>query len=105
MYAYRKREILNEKELGKSLVIDYRLNSKGYITLEYYYIVKNDTITSSEHYQFSSYAGKNLVNKYFPVIYSKKDITKHKILIEEKDFNDFKVPYPDSLRWVKKFRW
>lgn len=91
--------------MTKALIIGYRTVSKGDIGIDYYYIVKDDTITDSKRCRFSYNAGKFLMNKYFPVIYSQKDITNHQILIEEKGFNDFELPYPDSLQWVKKFRW
>jgi hypothetical protein len=46
--------------------------------------------------------GNLFVNKNFPVIFSKNKTNVNEILIFPKDFEKYKLPYPDSLIWVKK---
>jgi hypothetical protein len=70
------------------------------------------------HYEFS-YNGKNyhksangsgflvvykekFTNKIFPVIFNPKDGTSI-MLIFKNDFEEYKLPYPDSLNWIEVY--
>lgn len=47
---------------------------------------------------------KNLfIGKYFPVIFSPKS-KNSELLISPEDFEKFDIPFPDSLKWVLKYR-
>ncbi|WP_018626678.1 hypothetical protein [Niabella aurantiaca] len=43
--------------------------------------------------------GRFLVNHYVPAMYSKKH-NKLWLLLLPKDFKEYSLPYPDSLRWI-----
>jgi len=43
--------------------------------------------------------GRFLVNHYLPAMYSKKH-NKLWLLLLPKDFEEYGLPYPDSLRWI-----
>lgn len=47
--------------------------------------------------------GQNFVNKHFPVAYEKNNVSNNQLLISPKQFNEFNLPFPDSLEWVLKY--
>lgn len=73
-----------------SFYFDYEVDGKKY---QYSTIISNLN---------TSYA-RDFIGKQFPVAYSKNDPEKCRILITRYDFNEFSIPFPDSLNWVRRY--
>lgn len=71
-----------------------------------YYIEYDFTIDGISTYAttYRSQVPAGIVNRSFPVIYSKTHNDKNEILIFSDDFKEFNLPYPDSLRWITNHR-
>lgn len=66
-------------------------------------------INGKLHYDQQNYSDlgaltQKILNKSFPVIYDSTDVTYNELLITPEDFEAYKMPYPDSLKWVLKYR-
>lgn len=45
-----------------------------------------------------------LVGMHFPIAYEKGNPENSEIIITPEDFKEFKLPFPDSLRWIRKIQ-
>lgn len=45
----------------------------------------------------------HLLHKTFPVAIDKNDYSNSAVLIEPATFKEFKMPFPDSLKWIKEY--
>ena len=85
---------------GTLITYSYKIDSVSY--RKKYRIGYSDFEGTSRSDPFSyNDVHKYLLNKKFPVIYDSLDFFNSDILILEKDFIRYKLPYPDSLNWTK----
>ncbi len=61
----------------------------------------NAAFNSSELYY--SDVEKFIVGKTFPVVYNPNSPHSNHLLIRKKDFEQFNVPFPDSMKWVLQY--
>lgn len=96
-----------------------QLKRNGIITTGYVYEVF-DAFRSKNGFKYyfyhngKKYFGKSIfqvgiaikdeiTNKSIPVIFNPKDPDNSKLLLTKPLFENYGIPYPDSLRWVEKF--
>ncbi len=75
---------------GSSIYYSYRVADSMYLS----------------HFNYNGLIKGNadaFLGKYFPVIYSEKDISNSKLLLNRHDFDIFFIQFPDSLQWVEKY--
>lgn len=73
------------------------------VRIAYRYTVNNSTYKSTTIYSEKKLSRENwgaLINKSFPVVYHRKMKFLSVMLISPEDFQEFGVPFPDSLKWV-----
>ncbi len=93
------KEIKDNMELTNALITGVR-SSKGELLL-YYYSVKGIKYEGTYQLYIGYKNASSLINCYFPVVYSKKQPKKRKVLIHPFDFEKYNIRYPDSILWVK----
>jgi hypothetical protein len=106
VFYFRSRYILTEiqenKRVTEAVIYEVR-PSRSALNIRFRFKDENDsTIYVRYKLMYSIDARKILLNRSFPVIYSSKKVTLNKLLITEKDFNKYGVPFPDSLKAVNK---
>lgn len=107
VYLFIKDRYYTPEELKKNGVLltaftkEWKLSTKAGYFLEYEFYYNNKKIIGSA-------SSKNLKgnlsfeNKYFPVLYD--PVHGHKeLLMEPRIFNEYNIPFPDSLKWVLEF--
>jgi len=62
-------------------------------------IVNGQQKIVSSSSSISYHTARHLVNHYIPAMYSRK-YDRLDLLILPKDFKEYGLPYPDSLRWI-----
>jgi hypothetical protein len=77
---------------GKNSVVDYINYKYNYNSKEY-----NDIKTKTVN-------GKIFLGQNFPVIINKKKPSSSKMLILPIDFEEYGYSFPDSLKWVLKYK-
>ena len=103
---------LGEKELRKNIlkdstivvgkVLDYtppRFEASCVVT--YSFMLGIHCHTEDESNGLYEPLHRYLVGKTFPIIVNARNYKYNKILIVPKDFEEFGIPFPDSLQWVK----
>ncbi|HEU4552095.1 MAG TPA: hypothetical protein VFS25_04645 [Chitinophaga sp.] len=75
---------------GGAFVYSFNINGKYYENQRAY-----PNIRSSDGY--------NLEGKIFPIVYDKNDPDNNRMLITDKDFKTYSIPFPDSLKWVEDY--
>jgi hypothetical protein len=83
--------------IGKIIEVSKMPKPPSY-SMSYKYFV-NDT-SYSDTYRGHVKGARKFLGKRFPVIYSSKNHSASRILIDPKDFEEFGLSYPDSLEWV-----
>jgi len=108
-YKYKLNELKSNFYITTGLVTGYSIGVKyhsGNMFITSTYSVQNKENENSKQYSktlnrddFRNY----FLGKSFPVIYSVKDISNSRTLIFPSDFEEFNIPFPDSLNWVKQY--
>ncbi|MBK6829042.1 MAG: hypothetical protein IPG86_20270 [Chitinophagaceae bacterium] len=95
----------NQNELKSGVIVNVRVvswttpskgSSNGSLYGEFVYKGKKYRLLSPTTYGWGLH---NLIGKTFPAMFSAKN-EKIEILITPEDFKKFKIPFPDSLKWV-----
>lgn len=104
IYLFIKDRIVKPEELRRKGIIvsawtlEWVIGSKGSFDLKYEFFYNESRIVG--YAPFSKFRGDmNFVHKYFPVIYEPMSGDKE-LLIEPRRFNEYNIPFPDSLKWV-----
>jgi hypothetical protein len=95
-YRLKLREESTEVVIGQIT----RQYVKGGSYLNFIYTYEGNTMTGGRNITDVLYSPERFVNKFFPVVVSKKNGTNSAILITPKDFAFFEKEFPDSLTWV-----
>jgi hypothetical protein len=90
--------------LTTGLVTNAYPGTKGGINLDYMFWINGKKITGSQFYFISSKFADKFQDRYFPVMYSKSSPDRNSMLILQNNFSDFNIEYPDSLKWVLKYK-
>lgn len=104
-FARWNRYLLQTDRLQTSGVV-YNIRRTGranMVRIAYRYTVNNSTYKSTTIYSEKKLSRENwgaLINKSFPVVYHRKMKFLSVMLISPEDFQEFGVPFPDSLKWV-----
>jgi hypothetical protein len=99
LYSWYSASLHREKLKKEGIIGSGKILGDKFIKgsrIKYYFHEKEYLETT--HFG-SSKIGK-IVNRTFPVIYLKDDEKVNHILIFKKDFEDYNLKYPDSLKWV-----
>ncbi len=99
---YIIKDISENREFTKGHVYSTKQKPKttNQILVDYYYYVNNEKIEDNAIVSVAGEYYDIFTNKDFPVIYSKKNPTRNKILITPNDFGQFLLPLPDNQYWV-----
>ncbi len=97
---------INQNELKKNgVIVNVKVvswttpskgSSNGSLYGEFVYKSKKYRLLSPTTYGWGLH---NLIGRTFPAMFSAKN-EKIEILITPEDFKKFKIPFPDSLKWV-----
>jgi len=104
-------ELLNDTCFSfGNIKTDIHTNPKSSLNnyyVDYYFFVNQDRyngVYSIEKNIISkSFFIENFAGHRFPIIYCCNEINNNRLLILPEDFNEFNIPFPDSLNWVKQF--
>ncbi len=113
LYAYwhnssYKREILQSKAFGKGYFTGEikqggGKTSNGPWYACYYRVGDKDFSNYSQPVFRCRPLGRSLFEHSFPVIYNTKKPGQSEVLVFPSDFEEFNLPFPDSLRWVLEY--
>lgn len=71
-----------------------------------YFILNGDTIAASTRStKINKYYGNEFVGRQLPVIYERGNPSNNDILVFPSNFEEYGLPFPDSLAWVKNFEY
>ncbi|MCD2423908.1 hypothetical protein LQ567_14115 [Niabella pedocola] len=91
------------KEIGVLVtvqVVDYKFMPKGMNFIKCEFKFNDQLLVINANTSISAKKWKRLKGHFFPAVYSPK-LGMLKILISAEDFEDFNMPYPDSLaKWA-----
>ncbi|MES2702332.1 MAG: hypothetical protein V4649_06815 [Bacteroidota bacterium] len=92
--SYTNATVVRFNEIAKfmdaSIVYDFKVGAKKY--------------TGDKTYsQINKFKGDAFIGQTFLVVYSNKDPRNNQILITEDDYMQFRMQYPDTLLWTKKY--
>lgn len=109
-----KEQIIEYQTYGKAKIVNLEMVKKGrgstlYIRFHYQYFYQNQVFNDQQDYKYQRYFVNFTHDKwrlvecrYFPVIFSSKDPTKHQVLMFWSDFSKFSLAFPDSLKWSER---
>ncbi len=106
---FQDKQLKTKHILDKAIVEDcYVVRSKGtYYYMEYSFIAKETKYKGKESlgtvYFDLSDLYKRFVGKTIPVVYNSDFPSNNNLLLREKDYKDFRVTQPDSLKWIDKY--
>ncbi len=83
--------------------------STPFIRFHYEYSFENQVFNDHQDYKYQRYfvnftkdKSRLVEGRYFPVILSSEDPSKHRILMFWSDFSKYSLPFPDSLKWSER---
>jgi len=97
-------EILEEPVMSTGVIKSIVFKAKKGYYIEYDFNINGGMLSSSTYRSDIGSIRNIIVNKSFPVIYNKRHNDKNEILFLPEDFKEFKMPYPDSLKWITEHR-
>jgi hypothetical protein len=102
-YKYYTQNLLkNNNKIEKARVYDTGGNAKGSITIYYIFSINNMPYKGT---YYTSRISSNDVTKfkgrYIPVLFSINDPNNNVGLLLKKDFEEYNLLYPDSLKWIE----
>lgn len=107
---YRKQErrkyinvILANSYLTIGVINNVQYVYKRGYKIEYSFDYKGQILYNKYYSPLSSKMQSLIVGKYFPVLVNEKNPSNNDILIFPDDFKAFKIPFPDSLSWIKEY--
>lgn len=99
---YTQNALKNNNKIEKARVYDTGGNGKGSITIYYMFSVNNMPYKGTYYTsRISSNDGIKFKGKYIPVLFSINDPDNNAGLLLKKDFEEYNLPYPDSLKWIE----
>lgn len=111
VYGFWSRNRLEKEHLiGNAKIYHCQNGAKGNAGttfLDYQYIINDKEFKATGAYlaeEIKYYIGNDFfVNKTFPIVYYPPRPSISRILITPRDFSDFNMPFPDSLKWVLQY--
>jgi hypothetical protein len=107
MYIVHRKKLAASLETHKKIVTGIILNAKetyGRSNRHSFYVYGFNNNSTISYGNASILVGwQRLIGKKFPVIYDTTNPENNHMLIFPDDFNDWNLPFPDSLKWVLKF--
>jgi hypothetical protein len=97
-----KEIIQNDFQIANGKIIECKVHHRAALWIKYSFTYRDEIYYNSQSLIIDLWKGNLFVNKSFPVIFSKNKPNVNEILIFPKDFERYKMPYPDSLIWVNK---
>jgi|SRR5665213_161771 len=104
-----KNKLLAVHKITNALVNDCYSGGRGYLgtTILYKFALDGKEVNGSAAFSYNalnlSNAKAYILGKTFPVVYDPQHPLNNLILIRQKDFMQFSIPMPDSLRWLLKY--
>jgi hypothetical protein len=95
----RENELLNDHSMASGKIGNISTDKRVVFTYSFFVAGKKYEAETRRTYLDKENC-KAFSEKYFPVIYAKGDPDNNRILITKKDFTEFGLPWPDSLKWV-----
>src|ERR1700722_66838 len=77
---------------------------RGGINVDYEFEVNGKKLNGSQFYFISAKFMNEFKNRSFPVIFSSKNPSRNVMLIVKSNFDDYRISYPDSMRWISNLR-
>lgn len=107
-FFYKKQErqrdinvILTKPYITNGLVTNVQYVYKRGYKIEYSFTYKSQVINDNFYSPLSDKMKNLIIGKLFPVLANDDNPSLNDILIFPDDFKAFKLPFPDSLSWVK----
>jgi hypothetical protein len=112
--AREKKQIMENQTYETALIVKIETIRKGrlatpFIRFHYRYSFKNEVLEGRQDYKYQRYfvnftkdKWRLVEGRYFPVILSSEDPSKHRILMFWSDFGKYSLPFPDSLKWSER---
>lgn len=104
LYSNNKEQKLKKCfKVTTALIVNVKDGYKNNLALTYKYLVNgkihcSDCVRSIKNTKLKN----SLLNKNLVLIYSCTDSNDHLLLLSEYQFDEFNIPYPDSLLWIKQ---
>lgn len=105
-YIHNKEynSIIENYQLTVGTIINITSKSKslhGYL-IHYKFVISTDTLENTTTALFKLGQANNILGKKILIAYQKDKIQNNTILINSKDFENFRMKIPDSLKWIKQ---
>jgi ABC-type glycerol-3-phosphate transport system permease component len=109
-----KKEIITNQAYETATIVRVENIRKGrgstlFIRFHYQYSYQNQVFKDQQDYQYQRYfvnftkdKWRLVEGRYFPVILSSEDPSKHRILLFWSDFSKYSLSFPDSLKWSER---
>ena len=94
--------IKSNLEYSYATIIECNVTHRGSVWIKYNYFYQNNILQNKQNISISLWKANKLINKKFPIVLSNKNPKDCTILIFPKDFEEYNIPFPDSLNWVKE---
>ncbi|WP_341840863.1 hypothetical protein [Chitinophaga caseinilytica] len=99
----RDREVVrNQSIIGEAIITDVSIASSYRRALTYQYVFDGRQYKGEKLVNSSGGFLSSIVGKSFPLVINGDNPEKSELLIFRKDFSDFDLDFPDSLKWVEE---
>ena len=97
----QKRELFQNKKMSTGIISKYEPEGKS-TTDEFVYQFNLNGFLFYGHHRGTWPNGgvDKFINKAFPVVYDSLNPNNSNMLMNDKDFIEYNIPFPDSLKWV-----
>jgi hypothetical protein len=97
------KQRLKEKGIWTSAEIIKTEVNRGHLYFHYQFLSQDgQTITDEESFPLIN--SKIYQGKFFPVLYNSENPKEFELFILRATFDNFDLPYPDSLKWLDAYR-
>ena len=101
---FTDKKLRKEGVLTTAVVTDCKFGYRGGISFIYEFILEGKLIKNKKSFmEIVPSKGANFLHKSFPLLYLETSPSNNQILISRYSFEEFKIPFPDSLKWVIEF--
>jgi hypothetical protein len=95
--------IKKKMSIGNCYVYKVADGYRGWTDVYYSMDIAGKTFKGSTTLGISLGSDSFFSSRWYPIVYNADDPEQNWILIEPRDFKKFKIPFPDSLDWVKDY--